>query len=87
MEYEDILYEAKEGIAKIVINRPKVYNAFRVRTMDELIQAFERAETDESVGVIILSGAGEKAFCSGGGYLGHGKAHSQHRESMAGQMP
>jgi dihydroxynaphthoic acid synthetase len=66
MEYEDILYEAKEGIAKIIINRPKVYNAFRGKTMDELIHAFDRAETDESVGVVILSGAGEKAFCSGG---------------------
>ncbi|MCX5914134.1 MAG: enoyl-CoA hydratase-related protein, partial [Deltaproteobacteria bacterium] len=57
MEYEDILYEAKEGIAKIVINRPKVYNAFRVKTMDELIQAFERAEADETVGVVIFTGA------------------------------
>jgi len=66
MEYEDILYEAKEGIAKIVINRPKVYNAFRAKTMDELIQAFGRAEADETVGVIIFTGAGEKAFCSGG---------------------
>ncbi len=66
MEYEDILYEAKDGIATIVINRPNVYNAFRVKTMDELIDAFERAEADESVGVIIFTGAGEKSFCSGG---------------------
>lgn len=66
MNYEDILYEAKEGIAKIVINRPKVYNAFRGKTLEELIQAFERAEADETVGVVIFTGAGEKAFCSGG---------------------
>jgi len=66
MDYEDILYEAKEGIAKIIINRPKVYNAFRVKTMDELIDSFERAEADETVGVVIFTGAGEKAFCSGG---------------------
>lgn len=66
MGYQDILYEVKEGIAKIVINRPKVYNAFRVKTVEELIDAFERAEADETVGVLIFTGAGEKAFCSGG---------------------
>lgn len=66
MDYEDILYETKEGIAKIVINRPKVYNAFRVKTLDELTEAFERAEADGTVGVVIFTGAGEKAFCSGG---------------------
>jgi len=66
MKYEDILYEAKDGIATIVINRPNVYNAFRVKTMDELIDAFEKAEADESVGVIIFTGAGGKSFCSGG---------------------
>ncbi|MDH4265419.1 MAG: enoyl-CoA hydratase-related protein, partial [Deltaproteobacteria bacterium] len=62
MNYEDILYEAKEGIAKIIINRPKVYNAFRIKTMEELIDSFGRAEADETVGVVIFTGAGEKAF-------------------------
>jgi dihydroxynaphthoic acid synthetase len=64
--YEDILYEKKDGIARITINRPKVYNAFRDQTIDEMIDAFEDANGDESVGVIVLSGAGGKAFCTGG---------------------
>src|ERR671928_421946 len=65
-EYEDIRYELAEGIAKITINRPEVRNAFRPQTVVELSDAFERAREDESVGVIVLTGEGEKAFCSGG---------------------
>lgn len=64
--YEDILYEQAEGIAKITINRPEVRNAFRPRTVRELIDAFHRAHMDPAIGVIILTGAGELAFCSGG---------------------
>jgi len=65
-EYEDIVYETTDGIAKITINRPEVRNAFRPTTLFELSDAFEVARNDQSVGVIILTGAGDKAFCSGG---------------------
>lgn len=66
LEFEDILYEHAEGIAKITINRPEVRNAFRPETVHELIRAFSHAHLDSEVGVIILTGAGDKAFCSGG---------------------
>ncbi|HEV2754467.1 MAG TPA: 1,4-dihydroxy-2-naphthoyl-CoA synthase [Actinomycetota bacterium] len=64
--YEDILYETSEGIAKITINRPEVRNAFRPQTLFELQHAFNVARDDPSIGVIIFTGAGDKAFCSGG---------------------
>ena len=64
--FEDILYQQAEGIAKITINRPEVRNAFRPETVEELSQAFRRAHLDPGIGVIILTGAGDKAFCSGG---------------------
>jgi naphthoate synthase len=66
-EYEDILYELSgDGIAKITINRPEVHNAFRPETLIEVSDALDKAREDTTVGVIILTGAGEKAFCSGG---------------------
>ena len=69
-EFKDIKYEAgkndAEGIAKITINRPEVRNAFRPQTVFELKEAFSLAREDQGVGVIILTGEGEKAFCSGG---------------------
>jgi naphthoate synthase len=65
-EYTDIKYELAEGIAKITINRPEVRNAFRPETVVELSDAFERAREDTSVGVIVLTGEGPLAFCSGG---------------------
>jgi naphthoate synthase len=65
-EYEDIRYELADGIAKITINRPEVRNAFRPETVIELSDAFNRAREDTSVGVIILTGEGPLAFCSGG---------------------
>jgi naphthoate synthase len=73
-QFEDILYETYNGIAKITINRPEVHNAFRPKTVMELIEAFAYARDDSSVGVIILTGAGDKAFCSGGDQKvrGHG---------------
>lgn len=73
-KYEDILYETYNGIAKITINRPEVRNAFRPKTVIELIDAFAYARDDANVGVIVLTGAGEKAFCSGGdqSVRGHG---------------
>jgi naphthoate synthase len=66
-EFEDIRYELSgDGIAKITIDRPEVRNAFRPQTVIELMRAFEAAREDESVGVIILTGEGPLAFCSGG---------------------
>ena len=76
--FVDVIYEVGEGIAKITINRPQVRNAFRPETLIELQEAFSLARDDESVGVIIFTGAGSEAFCSGGdinvrgddGYIG-----------------
>ena len=65
-EYGDIRYEVAEGIAKITINRPEVRNAFRPQTLVELSDALERAREDTSIGVIVLTGEGPLAFCSGG---------------------
>ena len=65
--YEDVIYEkSKEGIAKITINRPEVHNAFRPQTVMEMSRAFADVRDDPSIGVVILTGAGGKAFCSGG---------------------
>jgi naphthoate synthase len=69
MQFEDITYEkpwAMEGAARIMINRPQVYNAFRGKTTVELKEAFEDVNSDDSIGVIVLTGAGDKAFCTGG---------------------
>ncbi len=63
---DDIRYETAEGIAKITICRPEVRNAFRPRTLFELSHAFEAARNDPQVGVIVLTGEGTEAFCSGG---------------------
>ncbi|QTN00164.1 1,4-dihydroxy-2-naphthoyl-CoA synthase [Sediminibacillus dalangtanensis] len=73
-EYEDILYESYNGIAKITINRPEVRNAFRPETTNELIDAFTRARDNSNIGVIVLAGAGDEAFCAGGDQKvrGHG---------------
>src|SRR5579872_464313 len=65
-DYSDILYERAEGIAKVTINRPEVRNAFRPETVAELLDAFARARDDAEIGVVLLTGAGTKAFCSGG---------------------
>ena len=64
--YQDILYEARDGVAWITINRPQVLNAFRAKTVDELIAAFRAAWHDPDVGVAVLTGAGDRAFSSGG---------------------
>jgi naphthoate synthase len=65
--YEDIIFEkSSDGIAKVTINRPEVHNAFRPRTVTEMIRAFDDARDDEKIGVVILTGAGDNAFCSGG---------------------
>ena len=65
-KFEDILYHKAEGIAKLTINRPEVRNAFRPTTLDELARAFNDAREDPGIGVIVLTGAGDLAFCSGG---------------------
>jgi naphthoate synthase len=65
-DYEDIRYELADGIAKITIDRPEVRNAFRPETLIEISDALERAREDTSVGVVILTGEGPLAFCSGG---------------------
>ena len=65
-DYRDILYQKIEGIAKITINRPEIHNAFRPLTVSEMSKALEDAREDQSIGVVILTGQGEKAFCSGG---------------------
>ena len=79
MNYEDILYEKCDGIATITLNRPKLLNAFRARTVEEMIAAFRDAAEDDEIGVVVLTGAGERAFSSGGdnsskdgGYGGRG---------------
>lgn len=64
--YDDILFQKAEGIAKITINRPQVRNAFRPETIDAMIDAFRIVREDPEIGVAILTGAGEQAFCSGG---------------------
>jgi len=64
--YEDIRYERDGGLAKITICRPEVRNAFRPKTLFELIDAFSRAREDSTIGVIIFTGEGDLAFCSGG---------------------
>jgi naphthoate synthase len=64
--YQDIIHEKAEGMAKITINRPEVRNAFRPLTLSELQDAFADARDDRGIGVVILTGAGTKAFCSGG---------------------
>src|SRR5690625_3252694 len=73
-EFEEIIYEKSGGIAKITMNRPRVHNAFTPLTVNEMIRAFADARDDSSIGVIILTGAGDKAFCSGGdqSVRGHG---------------
>ena len=85
MAFEDILYEKADGVATITINRPKVLNAFRAETVEEMLAAMRDAEADPLIGVIVLAGAGDRAFCAGGdnsarakgaegagGYGGHG---------------
>ncbi|MFM7777937.1 MAG: enoyl-CoA hydratase-related protein, partial [Alphaproteobacteria bacterium] len=71
MTYQDILFEARDGVATITINRPQVMNAFRGQTCEELIHALNRAGWDKSIGVIVLAGAGDHAFCTGGDQSAH----------------
>ena len=76
-KYEDILFGYFEGIAKITINRPEVYNAFRPQTNAEILDAMDICRERPDIGVVVLTGAGDKAFCSGG---------DQHVKGMGGYI-
>jgi len=71
MEYQDILYAEADGVATITINRPEKMNAFRGQTCEELIHAFNRAGWNKGIGVIVFTGAGDRAFCTGGDQSAH----------------
>ena len=71
MQYEDILFDVRNNAAWITINRAGKYNAFRGKTCDELIHAFNRAGWDKSIGAVVLTGSGDKAFCTGGDQSAH----------------
>ena len=71
MQYEDIEYTEADGVATITINRPNVLNAFRGQTCEEIIHAVNRAGWNDDIGVIVLTGAGRKAFCTGGDQSAH----------------
>lgn len=71
MEYKDILYEERDSIAHITINRPEVMNAFRGQTLEELLHAILHAGWKKSIAAIVLGGAGDKAFCTGGDQSAH----------------
>src|SRR5436309_1760333 len=82
--YQDIKYHKIEGVAKITINRPEVRNAFRPLTMEEMHHALQDARNDPTIGVIILTGEGKEAFCSGGdqkirGNAGYADLHGVHK--------
>lgn len=82
--YTDIKYHKTDGIAKITINRPEVRNAFRPQTVEEMRHALNDARNDGTIGVIILTGEGKEAFCSGGdqkirGHAGYDDGHGVHR--------
>ena len=70
-KYEDILFEVKNGVARITINRPQKYNAFRGQTCEEMIDALTKASWDKKIGVVVVTGVGDKAFCTGGDQSAH----------------
>jgi 2-ketocyclohexanecarboxyl-CoA hydrolase len=74
MDYQDIRYEEHDHVVTITLDRPEVMNAFRGRTCEELIHALGRAGYDKNVGAIVLTGAGERAFCTGGDQSTHGES-------------
>lgn len=71
MQYEDITVDVREQVAHITINRPHVMNAFRAKTIDELIRAMDAAGWSREIGAIVLGGAGDRAFCTGGDQTSH----------------
>jgi len=87
MDFEDLIYTKAEGIARIVINRPWVYNAFRSKTIKEMCLALEDAELDPEVRVVVLRGAGDKAFCTGGRRLRQGNGLLAHAKPSPAESP
>src|SRR5436305_5194503 len=79
MAYQDILYDKRDGIATITINRPTVLNAFRADTVEEMREAMRDAEEDEDIGVVVLAGAGDRAFCSGGDNSARASGSQSHK--------
>lgn len=79
--YDDILWDVDGGRATITINRPERLNAFRSQTIAELVDAFERAAVDEMIGVIVLTGAGQRAFCVGGDVMDPNRTLAEKRHS------
>ena len=74
--YTDIRYEKTDGIARITIDRPRVMNAFRGQTIEQMTQALRDADADDTIGVVVLTGAGERAFCTGGDQSEHSGTYS-----------
>ena len=80
MNFKDIIYKIDGEYANIIINRPKVYNAFTPETLHELKKALDLSEKNKKIGIIVLSGAGDKAFCSGGDVNWEGSKEFQNHE-------
>ena len=76
MTYTDIRYEKRDGVARITIDRPKVMNAFRGETIEEMTAALRDADADDTIGVAVLAGAGDRAFCTGGDQSEHSGTYS-----------
>lgn len=79
--FQDILYEKRDGIATVTINRPQTYNSITQFTAEEMIAALRDAAEDDEIGVIVLTGAGEKAFCSGGNMQAIAERTSSHKRN------
>jgi dihydroxynaphthoic acid synthetase len=93
-DFTDIIYEMRPGVAKITINRPKAFNAFTSNTMKELAEALEEGANDDAIGVVVLTGAGTKAFCTGGdakeaeaGYSSEMFRHTPKVHALIREMP
>ena len=71
MAYTDIIFEKRDGVARITIDRPKVMNAFRGETIEEMTAALRDADADDTIGVVVLAGSGDRAFCTGGDQSEH----------------
>lgn len=75
--FKDIIYEKKDWVAKVIINRPQVYNSYSLLALQEMTLAFQDASWDDSVAVVVLTGAGEKAFCTGGDVKEYAESYTQ----------
>ncbi|MHB1435647.1 MAG: enoyl-CoA hydratase/isomerase family protein [Thermoplasmata archaeon] len=76
-DFQDLLYEKKDGVARITLNRPQAYNAYATGTLRELARAVEDASVDDAIGVIVLTGAGSAAFCTGGDVREYAERYTQ----------